>query len=359
MKRMSQILAASILAAFASAAAAQSGGDVDGQVAALDKTGANRGQALVASKIASNFTNLAGSEDNALALVNALRTGESVQLTYAPAGTSTTPTISTLDPPTGKMGWGNVKISLALAQDQLARLGITNPTAEQLQAALNGGDITVTNADGTTTTSTLRGVLQMRADGMGWGQIAKAGGTKVGPVVSQLKMANTKVASIPPTTAEGTAATTKASAAAKSKGITTATGATTTATGGKHVSKGIVTATGSSQTVGSQHGSKGITTASGVANPASSRGLMTAEGAVAAGRGNGNAYGRGIVTATGGGATNAAATAHGRGSGGGAGLVTGSGSGAGSVTTAHGNAGGNGKGNAGGNAGGNGRGKGG
>jgi hypothetical protein len=303
MKRTMKILAASLLLALAPVAGAQSGGDIDTQVRVLDRTGANRGQALVAAKIAGNFTHLAGSEDNALALVNALRTGDTVQLTYAPTGTSTTPTISTLDPPTGKMGWGNVKIALALAQDQLARLGITHPTAEQLQAALNGGDVIVTNADGTTTTTTLRGVLQMRADGMGWGNIAKAGGTKVGPVVSQLKMANTKVAALPPTTAEGSAATT-----VKTRGLTTAAG---TAGSGK---------------------SKGLTTAGGVASPNASRGLTTAEGAVSATHGNG--HGRGIVTAGGGGSTNVAA--HGGGKPSGVGVMTG-------------NAGGNGKGQGGGN----------
>lgn len=319
MKRTMKILAASLLLALAPLAGAQTGGDIDTQVGVLDKIGANRGQALVASKIAGNFTNLAGSEENALALVNALRTGDTVQLTYAPTGTSTTPTISTLDPPTGKMGWGNVKIALALAQDQLTRLGITNPTAEQLEFALNGGDVTVTNADGTTTTTTLRGVLQMRADGMGWGNIAKAGGTKVGPVVSQLKMANTQVSAIPPTTAEGTAATT-----VKTKGVTNAAGS------GK--SKGVTTAAGPADVSGSQRGMKGITTAGGVASPNASRGLTTAEGVVTTNPGK--ALGRGIVTAGGGGSTNVAAQGGGKLSG---------------VTTAHGNSGGNGKGQGGGN----------
>ena len=244
------------------------------------------------------------------------------------------------------MGWGNVKISLALAQDQLARLGITNPTAEQLQAALNGGDVIVTNADGTTTTTTLRGVLQMRADGMGWGNIAKAGGTKLGPVVSQLKMANTKVAALPPTSGDTTTAAsmktrgittaTGVSATGKSKGLTTAEGAVasgkskglTTAAGtpasGK--AKGLTTATGGSDLSGSRNGTRGLTTASGVANTHSARGITTAQGAVTSTHGSGQ--GRGLVTATGG---NASGT-----------------------TTAHGNAGGNGKGQGGGK--GNGRG---
>jgi hypothetical protein len=138
----------------------------------------DRGQTLVAGKIASGFNNFAGSKENSIALVKALHDGTHATLIHktpatTPGGTPTTTTTTTYDPPTGKMGWGNVKISLALAQDSLTRAGITRPTAEQLQAALSGGKVTVNNADGTTTTTTLRGVLRMRADGMGWGEIAK------------------------------------------------------------------------------------------------------------------------------------------------------------------------------------------
>ena len=310
MKSTLKILAAAMLTAFAASAAAQAD-PFAGPVGALDKTGANRGQSLVASKIASNFARLAGSQENALALTNALRTGEPVQLTYAPTGTSTTPTVITYDPPTGHMGWGNVKISLALAADQLARVGITNPTPQQLQAALSGGSVTVTNANGTTTTTQLRGVLQMRADGMGWGEIAKVGGTKVGPVVSQLKMANTKVASIP------TSSQTKASAP--------------------------VTAAGTTASTGPGNSSKGLTTAGGAAN---SRGITTATGAAGGNPGQGNAHGRGITTGAGG---SGAQVQHGKPAhAGGAGVVTGTGGGAAGVSNAGGNAGGNGKGQGGG-----------
>ena len=312
MRRTLKTLAAALALAFVPAAFAEATGTpIDAQVVALDKTANKRGPALVAAKIASNFATLAGSEENALALVNALRTGETVKLTYPPSGTGTTPTVATLDPPTGNMGWGNVKIALALAQDRLTRLGITNPTAEQLQAALNGGSVSVTNANGTTTTTTLRGVLQMRVDGMGWGEIAQAGGTKVGPVVSQLKMAHAKVATIPP----GTSST-------------------------------VTTAAGSPGASGAAHGSKGITTAGGVANASAARGITTAEGAISTAP-KGNAYGRGVVTGSGAAATGASASLHGKPATTGAGVVTASGGSASGVTTAHGNAGGNGKGNGG------------
>ena len=283
MSRTLKTLAAAAVIALAPAAFAQTGSPIDAQVKAFDKTANNRGQAQVASKIASNFASLAGSEENALALVNALRTGDAVKLTYPPTGTGTTPTISTIDPPTGNMGWGNVKIALALAQDQLARAGIANPTAGQLQAALNGGTVSVKNPDGTTTTTQLRGVLQMRVDGMGWGEIAQATGTKVGPVVSQLKMAHAKVATIP----AGTASTTAAAPAVPK--VSTALGAG----GAVHGAKGITTASGSGATASAAHGKHasvgaGVVTASG--GTASS--VTTAHGnAGGNGNGKGNAGG--------------------------------------------------------------------
>ena len=303
-------------------------GDIDKQTQLLDTTAENRGQTQVATKIASSFTKLAGSDENALKLVQSLRSGSKVTLTTTTTtpgtgtgtgtgtgnGTGTTTTTS-FTPPTGKMGWGNVFNSLALAQDSLARMGITNPTNAQLQAALVGGDITV---DGKTTT--LKGILTMRADGMGWGQIAQANGTKLGPVVSSIRSTQNKVAALPPATAGGTTTPT----------VTTAAGTTP-----KSSSKGVVTATGSSA---GSHGSqsKGVVTAGG-----------TAAGTVTHGN-SANAPGKGIVNAAGG-SVGTTVTHGNSGNAGGKGVVDAGGGTAGGVTTATGNAGGNGKGNAGGN----------
>jgi len=317
MRPKMRLLAATVIAAVAPLALAQAtggtgtGGTTTGGTVTTTTT--NAGQTLVATKIASNFTNLAGSTDNALALVNALRTGTDVTLTsiVAPPEGSTEPpttTTTTFTPPTGKMGWGEVKHALALAQDSLVRAGITNPTAEQLQAALVGGDITATNADGTTKTTTLKGVLTMRAGGMGWGNIAKAGGTKLGPVTSKVKMGASSTTTTTTTTAVGDATLT-----GKSKGITTASGAS-----------------------------------------AGTPGLVTGDGASAGASAKGNAFGRGIVTAAGGGGVNVAANGNGKGSG--AGIVNGGGGNATAVTNATNHAGGNGNGNAGGNGKGNGKG---
>ncbi len=278
-----RMLAAAVLVAIAPLATAQTTATTPEQ---------NAGQALVATKIATNFTDLAGSEENALALVNALRTGGEVTLVTtvpppagSPPGTPPTTTTTAFTPPTKPMGWGNVKHSLALARDQLARAGITNPTAEQLQTALMGGDLVRVNADGTTTTTSVKGILTMRAGGMGWGNIAKEGGTKLGHV-QKVDMSAKGVKS--PATTVTTAAGGTATTTTKSKGITTGAGASA---GGP--SKGVTTAAGASAT----HGSKG---------------LVTASGASAGANPHGNAYGRGIVTGAGGSAGSVTAATGGK-----------------------------------------------
>ncbi|KQY50430.1 hypothetical protein [Lysobacter sp. Root494] len=77
----------------------------------------------------------------------------------------------------GPMGWGEVDHSLGIAQAL-----VDSGQAASFDEALLGTatTTTVTNADGTTTTTTSYsgGVLAMRADGMGWGQIAKELGFK-------------------------------------------------------------------------------------------------------------------------------------------------------------------------------------
>jgi hypothetical protein len=134
---------------------------------ATDDTGA-------AERIAARFVKLAGSEENALALVNALRSGDRVILVSGAEG-ARTPMTTTFELPTHPMGWDDVNLSLALARDSLVRVGIVYPTAEELEAALVGGDVA-----GVRGTTTLTGVLQMLKDGLEWRQIRQvhAGGKK-------------------------------------------------------------------------------------------------------------------------------------------------------------------------------------
>lgn len=122
-----------------------------------------------ALKIALGFVNLAGSEDNILALVCALREGVAVRLMspIAPAPPAT-PEVTVIDPPTGRMSWNDVRMALMLARDALQRYDIPHPTGVHLRAVLIGGDLTTPNGKAVT----FRGVLQMRAEGINWGRIA-------------------------------------------------------------------------------------------------------------------------------------------------------------------------------------------
>ena len=125
-------------------------------------------QAQSESQLSEKYTTLAGSEANAKVLITGLRDGTDFRI----GSTS-------FDPPTGKMGYGNVNIALALAQKSLPE----NPSPEQLQAALIG-------------TSAKPGILALRADGQGWGQIANAMGFKLGEVMRSPK-ASERVAARP------------------------------------------------------------------------------------------------------------------------------------------------------------------
>ncbi|HYC35073.1 MAG TPA: hypothetical protein VEC19_01525 [Usitatibacter sp.] len=257
------------------------------------------GQAHVAGKVAARFTGLAGGGENSLALVNALRTGTEARLVTvvpppegSPAGTEATSVTTTFTPPTRPMGWGNVKHSLALAQDQLARAGITSPTAQQLQAALMGGDLVVTNVDGTTTTTPVRGVLTMRAQGMGWGNVARAGATTLGAVASKVDMS----AKGPKVSSRITTAAGPSSAGPtpiqSAKGITTARGSAA-------LGRGVVTGAGASTHVpshrvqGPSPGAGVVSASAGGGNAAITRGTGNghSRGPAAAG-GNGNGKGR-------------------------------------------------------------------
>lgn len=105
-------------------------------------------------QLVDRYTGLAGSKENATSLVTGLRDGSEVKLTTSQGS-------ETFKPGTGKMGYGNVDHALALAEASLKQKGITNPTPAQLSAEIQG-------------------VLRMRADGMGWGQIANSMGFKLG-----------------------------------------------------------------------------------------------------------------------------------------------------------------------------------
>jgi hypothetical protein len=157
--------------------------------------------------------------------------------------------------PTGKMGFGNVKISLALAQQSLSQQGITQPTSQQLYTALAGGQMTP--GDPTTTTT---GILQMRADGMGWGQIAQKYNVKLGQLMSGKQPASTTPASTTTTSTTNKGITT---AAGKSSTTFTGKGNGNDFSGSKSQDSGIVSASGRSAGTYSSSNGNGIVSGSG------------------------------------------------------------------------------------------------
>lgn len=179
------------------------------QVTTMDQLTTTQEPTKVTTKFASDFATFAGSQENAEAIITGLRNGTPITLTGTSTSTTTgsggtTTTLTTITPPTKPMGYGETYISMSLAKAQLASYGITNPTPEQLQAAMTGGTLTTTSvaADGTisTKTVTMDGILTQRASGMGWGQIAKANGFKLGQVISGMKSANKSLAETHTTT---------------------------------------------------------------------------------------------------------------------------------------------------------------
>ena len=231
------------------------------EAARMNTLAASHGETNVTGKISGTFNSFLGSDSTAV--VTGLRNGTPITLTRTtPAitpGAEPTVTTTVITPPTGQMGHGNVFTSLALAKQQLGQLGISQPTPQQLQAALTGG--TVTTGTGTTATNTqLQGVLTMRSQGMGWGQIAQAQGTKLGPVISGLKRGNQQMT------------TTNASS-----------------TGSRSTSSSSAIVSGS----GKPHGNSGQNVSG---QNRSGEGIVSGSGRS---MGNGNAYGRGIVSGSG------------------------------------------------------------
>jgi hypothetical protein len=92
------------------------------------------------ARLSSQYTSWAGSKANADAIVAGLTRGSSITLvTSGPNGSASLAGFT----PAGAMNYADARSALASAQQSLSRLGITRPTAEQIQAALIGGDVVV------------------------------------------------------------------------------------------------------------------------------------------------------------------------------------------------------------------------
>jgi len=199
-------LVAACSLAFSGAVLAQT--TVSGSTSGITTAAGGSGtSAVYLRRTETRFGGFTGSTENTNSLASGLRTGGEVTLT----GSGET---ATFTPPTKPMGYGNVTRAMDLAQRDLAAAGISNPTPTEIKIAMMGGTITRTEGT-TTTTTTFDGVLKLRSEGMGWGQIAHSIGVHPGMG---------KAAPAPVTSPTG-AATTNVTTASSRSGIVTAAGA--------------------------------------------------------------------------------------------------------------------------------------
>ena len=157
--RNTQMVAGSLLAAMTSLGATP--------LSETDSRSMREHQAMV-EKVAVGFVALAGSDDNAMALVESLRAGAAVKLFYPGAAPDDAPQEVAIDPPTDPMEWHDVRMALMLARDALVGFGVLRPSGEQLHAVLLGGEVAVPGGR----VVAFRGVLRMRAEGFHWGRVA-------------------------------------------------------------------------------------------------------------------------------------------------------------------------------------------
>ena len=115
------------------------------------------------ARLVETFTDFAGSPQNAQSLAEGLHNGAAITL----MDPSNAPRSFT--PVTKAMGWRDVRTALAIAQAELAGVGIAQPMPVDIEAVLNGG----TAGSGVTMTN-FTGVLTQRWSGLGWHQIVLA-----------------------------------------------------------------------------------------------------------------------------------------------------------------------------------------
>lgn len=99
-----------------------------------------------ATRLSSQYSEWAGGKSNADAIVAGLRNGAPIAIVTNGADRSVSIAGFT---PSAPMSYGNVGAALSGAQRSLARIGITRPSAEQIQAALIGGEV-LTSSGATT-----------------------------------------------------------------------------------------------------------------------------------------------------------------------------------------------------------------
>jgi len=298
----------------------------------------------VESKLSAEFAEFLGGEDRAQSVVEGLRTGDEFKLDDITDGqedmtsSTTTPDAGppptggeaagsgTIDPPTGTMGYGNVRITLRLAEARLDRLGISQPTNDELSAMLVGGEIDDVPVEG---------ILNERAAGAGWGEIAKQYDFKVGQLMGKAPATKPVAAPLDEASQQGTAETASRSNGYIPSGKTKFTYKSQSA--GKRVSRtkthgiksnGYIPSGSSSLNTAGNHGAGRTGTPNG--NGAKKNGYIPS--------GKGHSTGAGIVSAQGAAGSSHAKVGHGQSKGNMNGFVPSGGSGHGLGIVSAGNA---------------------
>jgi hypothetical protein len=95
-----------------------------------------------ASSLSSQYSSWAGGKSNADSLVNGLQSGKTVMLVTQ--GPNNTRSLAGFTPP-APMSPEEVGSALAKARSTLSSIGIRQPSADQIQAALIGGEVELGN----------------------------------------------------------------------------------------------------------------------------------------------------------------------------------------------------------------------
>ena len=145
----------------------------------------------IVDRITTQVGTLACSPDTVTNLVNALHTGTPVAISTDVNGQKQS---ATFNPSGTRLGYGEAYLALALAAQELRNSGITGcATPQQWQSVLLGGP-TPTTATGTSVSSTstgqFPGIITLRNQGQGWGQIAQSANVELGPLVSGVTSTN-------------------------------------------------------------------------------------------------------------------------------------------------------------------------
>ena len=110
------------------------------------------------ARLMTQYMDWAGGKPNAEALITGLRNGSPI--TIVTSGKDHSVSIAGFTP-SAPMSYSSVSSALAGAQRSLARMGIMRPTAEQIQAALIGGEVLLPTGASTQ----LRGAVAARGAG--------------------------------------------------------------------------------------------------------------------------------------------------------------------------------------------------